>query len=307
MQYTKGLTYVIAIPTFTAVFFIERHYLDSLTLPHIIMRFALIPWCILVIQLYKLNIFQKNPAFISYLVAVYVCYSYIYFSIAEPSLLAFYMRVFTQTLLVLSLLPYSVKEYLTAVLIPLSGYLVMVFIHPTQNIFSIHLASPDATAVDVSIALLAFFVLYQNRKKLAESEEKLEKEIQNRGIIIEEKAEELAKSRIALSKEKAFRRKTEEIRDIARKVAHDIRSPLAALNSVAKSLDEVTSDKKHIILNVCERINNIAQDLLSRYSADPNGQLVKSRQESQGSDLLSCVRKILSEKNLNLKISKNLN
>jgi signal transduction histidine kinase len=56
---------------------------------------------------------------------------------------------------------------------------------------------------------------------------------------------------------------------IAAQVSHDIRSPLSALNMVVTSLKELPEDKRLIIRNASQRINDIANGLLqqSRQSA----------------------------------------
>ncbi len=50
--------------------------------------------------------------------------------------------------------------------------------------------------------------------------------------------------------------------EIARQAAHDIRSPLSALNLAIESLPEPHIENKNIVKNVSTRINKIAQDLL---------------------------------------------
>ncbi len=50
----------------------------------------------------------------------------------------------------------------------------------------------------------------------------------------------------------------------AKQVAHDIRSPLSALNLVSSSLKDVPEEKRLMIKNAIQRINDIANDLLSK-------------------------------------------
>ena len=52
--------------------------------------------------------------------------------------------------------------------------------------------------------------------------------------------------------------------NIARQVAHDIRSPLSALNIVASTLHDVPESKRKLIGNAISRINQIANDLLAK-------------------------------------------
>lgn len=51
--------------------------------------------------------------------------------------------------------------------------------------------------------------------------------------------------------------------NIAKQVAHDIRSPLTALDMIIEHLDEVQEDKKNLIKKSHDRIKKIADDLLS--------------------------------------------
>jgi signal transduction histidine kinase len=55
-----------------------------------------------------------------------------------------------------------------------------------------------------------------------------------------------------------------ELNEIAAQVAHDIRSPLSALNLVVGSLDTVPEDRRELIRHASVRINEIANNLLLR-------------------------------------------
>ncbi|MFN3454320.1 MAG: sensor histidine kinase [Pseudobdellovibrio sp.] len=57
---------------------------------------------------------------------------------------------------------------------------------------------------------------------------------------------------------------TKKIADIAQQVAHDIRSPLSALSMVTATLKDIPEEKRIIIRNATQRINDIANDLLSK-------------------------------------------
>lgn len=52
--------------------------------------------------------------------------------------------------------------------------------------------------------------------------------------------------------------------EMASQVAHDIRSPLSALNMIAGTISEVPEEKRLLIKSAIQRINDIANDLLSR-------------------------------------------
>lgn len=57
---------------------------------------------------------------------------------------------------------------------------------------------------------------------------------------------------------------TEAVGAVAQQVAHDIRSPLSALNMVSSSLIDVSEEKRLLIRNAIQRINDIANDLLAK-------------------------------------------
>ncbi len=52
---------------------------------------------------------------------------------------------------------------------------------------------------------------------------------------------------------------------LATQVSHDIRSPLSALNMVIASLKDLPEEKRSIVKNAAQRINEIANDLLAKY------------------------------------------
>jgi len=66
-------------------------------------------------------------------------------------------------------------------------------------------------------------------------------------------------------------RESEVLATITKQVAHDIRSPLSALNLIVNSsLSDVSEEKRFIIRNATQRINDIANGLLQKAKADMN-------------------------------------
>lgn len=51
---------------------------------------------------------------------------------------------------------------------------------------------------------------------------------------------------------------------LAKQVAHDIRSPLSALNMISSAFKDIPEEKRLLIRNAIQRINDIANDLLSK-------------------------------------------
>jgi signal transduction histidine kinase len=89
---------------------------------------------------------------------------------------------------------------------------------------------------------------------------------------------------------------------IASQVAHDIRSPLSALNMITSSLDEVSEDKRAIIRSSIQRINDIANDLLKKGKSPQTDVTTESTQQTKTDSLLTSVAEsILSEKRVQFK------
>jgi|GEM_PF-2132422 len=93
---------------------------------------------------------------------------------------------------------------------------------------------------------------------------------------------------------------------VASQVAHDIRSPLSALNMVSASLADLPEEKRLIIRNASKRINDIANQLISKVKESHSKQN-KDPKSTPKVELLSAIVDVLvSEKRIqyrdNLKI-----
>jgi len=117
--------------------------------------------------------------------------------------------------------------------------------------------------------------------------------------------------------------KSESLRvlsEVASQVAHDIRSPLAALNMVSSELGEVSEEKRLLIRNSIQRINDIANDLLAKgklnaekiKTSSDTGQLPLDENKRELILLAPLVDGIVSEKRIqyrdqiNIKIDSDL-
>lgn len=110
--------------------------------------------------------------------------------------------------------------------------------------------------------------------------------------------------------------KKESLNQMASQVAHDIRSPLAALNSIESSLSELPEQKRILIRESLRRINDIANNLMS--SQRSSNRSVNQQHESQHTPLTTeflapLVDSLVSEKRAqyskksNVQIIANLN
>lgn len=97
--------------------------------------------------------------------------------------------------------------------------------------------------------------------------------------------------------------RAEAFSELARQVAHDIRSPVAALNIVTQNLEGVDPDIREIALSASGRIREICDDLLIRASqgipseSDPRYACIARRHVS-AEDIQSAINEIVSEKKL---------
>jgi signal transduction histidine kinase len=89
--------------------------------------------------------------------------------------------------------------------------------------------------------------------------------------------------------------------NVATQVAHDIRSPLAALAVVEKDLGSLEESKRILLRAAIDRIRDIANDLLSRSreAAAPSGEQLSVAVEETSAQLISdAVDQLVSEKRL---------
>ena len=74
-------------------------------------------------------------------------------------------------------------------------------------------------------------------------------------------------------KKKAIYMRDHALAEATAQVAHDIRSPLAALNTALKHLKELPEQERILIRNATRRISDIANNLLVRYKVKENGNI----------------------------------
>jgi signal transduction histidine kinase len=83
-------------------------------------------------------------------------------------------------------------------------------------------------------------------------------------------------------------KRNRDLTELASQVAHDIRSPLAALEIAIKLMPEITEDKRLLVRGAVTRIRDIANDLLARF---------RRNSDVRGPELLSSLlESIVSEK-----------
>jgi signal transduction histidine kinase/CheY-like chemotaxis protein len=88
--------------------------------------------------------------------------------------------------------------------------------------------------------------------------------------------------------------------ELSAQVAHDIRSPLAALNSVLGSLHQLPEQERILIRSAVQRIRDIANNLLIKYRGEENKR-VGGESEKMSTLLSSLIEPLVSEKRLQFK------
>ncbi len=83
----------------------------------------------------------------------------------------------------------------------------------------------------------------------------LQAEVKSRDQIIKEKTEEAIALQLEVRENQIFS-------DVAKRVSHDIRSPMSALNMVIGAIRGIPQEQRSLLLEVSSRVNDIANDLL---------------------------------------------
>lgn len=81
---------------------------------------------------------------------------------------------------------------------------------------------------------------------------------------------------------------------LAAQVAHDIRSPLAALDTALKDFSELPGERRELARGAMSRIGEIARDLLDNYRTP--GRAAPAREEAAPCDLKALAAPVLAEK-----------
>lgn len=140
-----------------------------------------------------------------------------------------------------------------------------------------------AIALNLVLALVVLIVLYfagrvitgQLRTILnACSEDDEQTSSSGKGLIISE-FEFLRKQMATHMAAARVNAETRAAGEIARQVKHDIRSPLAALNMLVKSLGTISEDRRAELFTAIQRINDIANDLTQKRQDFHQGRIKK--------------------------------
>ncbi len=140
-----------------------------------------------------------------------------------------------------------------------------------------------------TVSLLTFFFRSKIHKAIKKVNSSLEDILNNKSIeseksifseYIESKStlETFASEFIEIKNKLELHVKEKTLADVAKQVAHDIRSPLSALNIITSTLADVPEEKRLLIRNSVQRINDIANDLLQKGKSASSSSAVDSNQ-----------------------------
>lgn len=119
------------------------------------------------------------------------------------------------------------------------------------------------------------------------------------GSIIKRESVALERTRNELQNQDAVLRleTSEKLANLAAQVSHDIRSPLAALNTISSTLKTESEDNRILIKSAIQRINDIANDLLN--SSRQAGQANETQDDNLSTELIApIIDMIVSEKRI---------
>jgi signal transduction histidine kinase len=131
---------------------------------------------------------------------------------------------------------------------------------PSPEIMYTFLAT-IVTFIVIPIVILNLLMTSRRNEFLARTQ--LNEALQQRDKIISEKVNEIMAASDVIKKKEAEIQSTQQLSDLAARVAHDIRSPLTALGIVTYDIHNIPEDRRKLIQNAVGRINDIANSLLS--------------------------------------------
>ncbi len=110
---------------------------------------------------------------------------------------------------------------------------------------------------------------------------------------------------VRLQEDLAKAKEGERVAKISQQIAHDIRSPLAALSVLENELNQVPEDTRLLLRSAVQRIRDISNGLLTNKSST-SGSQTDDRHYSDSFQLLAALDPILSEKRIQYRQHTNL-
>jgi signal transduction histidine kinase len=258
----KAILY-IAIPVVIGAFYVDI-ILHGVDLCWVILRFGILPVGLFAVWLLKFSLFRRIPQIPIFLVAFYIAAFHAFFVSQTGFGSSQYFHVYLQINLILAMLPLPLHSYLVGA-VSIIGIFIATSLFGGDSVSFGALRTNSLPIVVYSLLSLATFFVIQNlRFKGYLRQVQLDNEIDGREKLIENQAEELANIRVKLKVSDMKNTFNQELSVLYAQLAHDIRSPLFALESILKDASGLPADTMHVFHSVIGRIKSIADDLLSR-------------------------------------------
>jgi len=125
-------------------------------------------------------------------------------------------------------------------------------------------------ALKIAFDVIVIAITYVNNRatnnyriKEFESRQKLNANIQSQDQLISNQVKEILNTQTELKAKELEALNAKKLSELASQVAHDIRSPLTALNLVLSDLSSISNDRRSLVRSAVQRINDISNNLLS--------------------------------------------
>lgn len=253
----------------------------------IYLRVGIIPISLFAMYLFKTKKCKISSDLIVGGIAIYIASFHAYLLSKTGYVESKYFHSYIQILLGIAILPLKQRNFLLIVCSVLSIYIGTI-LNGGQSIS--FLLSGDAMFLKtyVIMTFLLFYSIRRARVSSYKSKVQLQNELENRQIEIDR----LVSSQMMI-------KEAEYKINISKQVAHDIRSPLSALTMILGTTLEISEDKRLIIRNATQRINDIANHLLSSNKSTSLQQIQVNLPAKNSIELLSGVVDVLvSEKRI---------
>lgn len=245
-------------------------------------RLGIIPFSAIAMLVLKSKAREKYGDFFSCLVGGYVAV-FAAILISETGYgKSLFGHIYIQIILGASIVPLKFRNFLALISSALALYFFLLYFGPVPEgliALSINVSTFQSYFL---LALLIYYSIYRARRATYQSRHELEIELLSRQKKID-----------SLVAHELFAKEAEIKMNISRQVAHDIRSPLTALNTVLSQKDLNSPDAKSLLEESVKRVSKIASDLLS------------PQQPSLKENVKTLTEKIIDQKRAELNIDQN--
>lgn len=223
---------------------------------------------------YKIILIRKNMRWIFLIMACWCMHDYIGFFAQSNYHYYFSIGLTAMPFIIFILFFYPIDILFFFIFSLIAG---AYYLNDSNHVFIV-------TYLILSVTAFSIYVLVtRNRLNLLNELRKNIEQIEKNQELIDEKNQSLIK-----------------IGELATQVAHDIRSPVTALQAVFQMLDQnVDPNQRQLIQNAAKRINDIADNLVSTYRKNLTQDL-NSVNINRNIDLNSLIEDIVEEKKLSL-------